>query len=341
VFVKLILPALLEAKDPGFRPLKYALFPPLGLAALAGYLDPDDRVVLEDEHVIPLPTDDRPDLVVMSVYITSAYRPYQLADPYRRRGSHLAVGGLHVTARPDEAARHADTVFLGPGEDTWPRFLAAFRGGAPLARSVWQERTLLGAPPLRRDLIDRRRYLCPNSLVVSRGCPHHCDFCYTDAFYQGGKSFHTRAVDEVLAEIERLPGRHLYFLDDHLLGARRFAAALFAGMRSVVIGFETLNPENLRRHAKGQNLARNYNQVIRRVHSLGIMVNGSFVVGLDDDDADVFDRRVEWAISRSVVTATFHIMTPYPGTALHARLAAEARITDANWNHYDTRRSLR
>jgi hypothetical protein len=87
----------------------------------------------------------------------------------------------------------------------------------------------LGAPPLRRDLIDRRRYLCPNSLVVSRGCPHHCEFCYKDAFYQGGRSFSTRAVDEVVAEIERLPGRHLYFLDDHLLGHRRFAAALFAG----------------------------------------------------------------------------------------------------------------
>jgi radical SAM superfamily enzyme YgiQ (UPF0313 family) len=362
---------LLEAKDPGFRPIKYALFPPLGLAALAGYLAPDDRVVLEDEHGMPLTTDDRPDLVVMSVYITSAYRAYQLADHYRRRGSHVAVGGLHVTARPDEAARHADTVFLGPGEDTWPRFLADFRRRAPLARYFSQERTLLGAPPLRHDLIDRRRYLCSNSLVVSRGCPHHCDFCYTDAFYQGGKSFYTRAVDEVLAEIERLPGRHLYFLDDHLLGARRFAAALFAGMRgmgrvfqgastvnaildsdlieqaaeagmrSVFIGFETLNPENLRRHAKGQNPARNYNEVIRRVHSLGIMVNGSFVFGLDDDDADVLDRTVEWAISRSVETATFHIMTPYPGTALHARLAAEGRITDANWDHYDTRRSLR
>jgi hypothetical protein len=102
----------------------------------------------------------------------------------------------------------------------------------------------LGAPPLRRDLIDRRRYLCPNSLVVSRGCPHHCEFCYKDAFYQGGKSFYIRAVDEVLAEIERLPGRHLYFLDDHLLGHRRFAAALFAGMRGmgrVLQGANTVN----------------------------------------------------------------------------------------------------
>jgi len=116
VFVKLILPALLEAKDPGFRPIKYALFPPLGLAALAGYLHDGDQVVLEDEHVMALTTDDRPDLVVMSVYITSAYRAHQLANHHRRRGSHVALGGLDVTALPDEAARHADTrCSSGPG----------------------------------------------------------------------------------------------------------------------------------------------------------------------------------------------------------------------------------
>ncbi len=231
--VKLILPALLEATDPGFRPIKYALFPPLGLAALAGYLDPDDEVSLEDEHVKPLTLDDEPDLVVMSVYITSARRAYQLADRYRARGAHVALGGLHVTALPHEAAAHADTLFVGPGEDTWPEFLADLRRGTPAPRYVSRTRSLAGAPPVRRDLIDRRRYLCPNSIVVSRGCPHHCDFCYKDAFYGGGISLYTQAVDRALAEVDRLPGRHVYFLDDHLLGNARFAAALFTGMRGM------------------------------------------------------------------------------------------------------------
>ena len=86
---------------------------------------------------------------------------------------------------------------------------------------------------MRRDLIKRQLYLVPNSIVVSRGCPHHCDFCYKDAFFDGGRSFYTQRVDAALAEIERLPGRHLYFLDDHLLGDPRFAAALFAGMRGM------------------------------------------------------------------------------------------------------------
>ena len=365
--VKFILPALLEANDPGFRPIKYALFPPLGLAALAGYLDPDDHAVLEDEHVMPLRLDDQPDLVVMSVYITSARRAYQIADQYRARGTYVALGGLHVSSVPDEAAAHADSIFIGPGEDTWPTFLADLRRGDAALRYVSRQRSLLAAPPIRRDLIDRRRYLCPNSIVVSRGCPHHCDFCYKDAFYEGGISFYTQAVDAALAEIERMPGRHVYFLDDHLLGNPRFAAALFegmrgmgrvfqgastvdailrtdlieraaeAGMRSVFVGLETINPENLRLHAKHQNRARDYDEVIRRVHGLGMMINASFVFGLDDDGPDVFDRTVEWGVSRSLETATFHIMTPYPATALHARVEAEGRITDRDWDHYDTR----
>src|SRR5439155_6281742 len=115
----MILPALLEATDPGFRPIKYALFPPLGLASLASYLSPDDEVTLQDKHVQRLDLDDDPDLVVMSVYITSARRAYQIADRYRARGAHVALGGLHVTALPDEAAQHADTVFIGPGEGIW------------------------------------------------------------------------------------------------------------------------------------------------------------------------------------------------------------------------------
>src|SRR5919199_5872945 len=140
--VKMILPALTEAKSPFFRPVKYSLFPPLGLATLAGYFDDSVEVTLQDEHVEEIKIDDCPDLVVIQVYITSARRAYQLADHYRRRGSYVALGGLHVTSLPDEAAAHADTIFLGPGEDTWPQFLADFRRGQPAPRYVSRTRTL-------------------------------------------------------------------------------------------------------------------------------------------------------------------------------------------------------
>src|SRR5215468_3176521 len=125
----MILPALTEATSPFFRPIKYSLFPPLGLATLAAYLDPDDEVSIQDEHVEKLKLDDNPDLVVIQVYITSAYRAYEIADHYRAQGAYVAMGGLHVTSLPEEAACHADSIFLGPGEDTFPAFLRDYRAG--------------------------------------------------------------------------------------------------------------------------------------------------------------------------------------------------------------------
>ncbi len=161
----------------------------MDLATLAGYLSEDDEVTLQDEHVETLDLEDEPDLVVIQVYITSAHRAYAMADHYRKKGAYVCLGGLHVTSLPDEAAGHADTIFLGPGEDTWPEFLRDYHLGHP--QKVYQSRirSLLGVPPIRRDLIKRNLYLVPNSIVVSRGCPHTCDFCYKEAFFQGGKSY--------------------------------------------------------------------------------------------------------------------------------------------------------
>src|SRR5450759_2477969 len=104
--IKLILPALEEATSPYFRPIKYSLFPPLGLMTLAAYAGPDDEVEVCDEHVGEVRTDDAPDLVAIETYITSAYRAYELADLYRSRGVHVCLGGLHASSLPDEAARH-------------------------------------------------------------------------------------------------------------------------------------------------------------------------------------------------------------------------------------------
>jgi len=170
--VKLILPALTEATSPHWRPIKYSLFPPLGLATLASFLAPDDDATIVDEHVQPLDLDDQPDLVVIQVYISNAYRAYRVARDYRARNVLVVLGGLHVTSLPEEAAPHADAIFLGPGEQTFPIFLDEFPPGS--ARRLYQStsgRTLEGLPPIRRDLIDRRRYLVPNSIVVTRGCP--------------------------------------------------------------------------------------------------------------------------------------------------------------------------
>ena len=389
--VKMISPAKTAADSVYWRSIKYSLFPPLGLATLAGYLDPDDEIDLQDEHVETLRFDDEPDLVVIEAYITSANRAYRYADHYRRKGAYVCLGGLHPTSRPEEAALHADSVFCGPGEDTWPAFLADFRAGRPKPLYRSTVRTLAGLPPARRDLIKRERYLVPNSLVVSRGCPHVCDFCYKEAFFKGGRSFYVQAVDEALAEIDRLPGRHLYFLDDNLFGSPPFAEALFdglkgmgrlwqaagtvqavlqpgllekavaSGLRSLFIGFETLSAGNLQSAGKTQNLGTGggalppsavafaqaggggvppYAAAIRRLHDLGVMVNGAFVFGMDEDDPSVFAHTVDWAVQQGIETATFHIMTPYPGTRLERRLTAEGRVTTRDWDRYDTRHAV-
>jgi radical SAM superfamily enzyme YgiQ (UPF0313 family) len=369
--VKFILPALTEAKSPFWRPIKYSLFPPLGLATLAAFLSPGDEAELVDDHVEPLTTDDSPNLVVIQVYITNAYRAYALADLYRAKGCFVVLGGLHVTSLPEEAAAHADAILVGPGEQTFPRFLADLRAGEPQKRYVSTGgRSIEGIPPIRRDLIKRRLYLVPNSIVVTRGCPQHCDFCYKDAFFAGGRSFYAQRVDEALAEIERLPGRHLYFLDDHLLGNAALRRGLFEGMRGMGRLFQGAatvdsvlrgdlieraaeagcaacssasrrsSPENLAHSNKKQNLARDYAAVARRLSDLGIMINGSFVFGMDDDGPEVFDRTVDWAVRNGITTATFHIQTPYPGTRLHQAARRRPRadhLAAELGSRYDTR----
>ena len=247
------------------------------------------------------------------------------------------------------------------------RYLAT---GTPAARYKSTERTLVGAPPIRRDLLRRHLYLVPNSIVVTRGCPHSCDFCYRDAFFDGGRGFYTQPVDDAIAEIDRLPGRHLYFLDDHLFGHKRFARELFAGMRgagrlwqaaatvksildddlvehaaraglrSLFVGFETMDAANLSAHGKSHNLGRDYGRAIERLHELGVMVNASFVFGMDNDGPDVFDRTVDWAVAHGIETATFHVLTPYPGTGLYARMETQGRILHHDWDRYDTRQVM-
>jgi radical SAM superfamily enzyme YgiQ (UPF0313 family) len=124
---------------------------------------------------------------------------------------------------------------------------------------------------------------------------------------------------------------------DSILRGDLVERAAEAGLRSIFVGFETLTPDNLRRSNKRQNLGRDYKAVTDRLHSLGIMINGSFVFGMDDDGEDVFRRTVDWAIEQGITTATFHIQTPYPGTQLHARMVRDGRMLTRDWSRYDTR----
>ena len=365
--IKFILPALEEAKSPFWRPIKYSLFPPLGLATLAACCGADDEITLADEHVEELELEDDPQLVCIETYITNARRSYALADHYRARGAYVAMGGLHATTLPAEALAHCDTVLLGPGERAFPRFLADLRAGRAMRRYCDGEFDLSATPLPRRDLFRREKYFVPNSMTISRGCPNRCDFCYVGSFFPPGKSFYAMKIDRILAELETMPGRHLYFLDDNLFADKRLCRDLFtelrgrgklfqgavtvpgvldgdlielardAGFRSAFIGFESTRRESLVSAGKGVNVDRDYGAAIRRLDELGILINGSFIFGLEEDGPEVFGDTARWAVDQGITTATFHILTPYPGTAVYKNMERAGRITCRDWDRYDTR----
>ena len=365
--IKFILPRIIEANANGYRPIKYSLFPPLGLATLAHYIASDDEAEIVDEHVETLRIDDEPDLVAIEVYVTCAYRAYAIADSYRKRGIHVVMGGLHVTAMPEEAAEHADTIITGPGEEAFPRFLADFRADIAQKHYASRDRSLDPFPTPRRDLIKKQNYLVPNSLTVSRGCPFTCNFCYKENFLRGGKTFYRASLDAAMQEISSLDGKHVFFLDDNIFADEKFAFDLFremaplkkvwqgaatvkslknrklleaaanAGAGSLFIGFESLNADSLKHHGKLHNNLADYEDAIKAVHSNAVMINSSFVYGMECDGPDTFKRTVDWGVKMGLETATFHILTPYPGSELFNAYKRDNRITTENWDLYDTR----
>lgn len=369
--VLFLLPALSEVLDRNFRQIKYSLFPPLSLLTLAA-LTPSDRyrMLVRDEHVESVEVDEPVDLVAMTVYVSSAQRAYDLADHYRGRGAKVVMGGLHPTVMPNEAARHADAVCIGPAESVWGLMLNDFECGR-LQR--FYHGTTAGSaalvPTARRDLMNRRAYLVPNTLVTSRGCPHSCSFCYKASFW-GERFYEARPLHRVEHELESLCGKFLFLLDDNFLGCRAHARQLFgplrnsgmvwqasgsldaaddpgflaeayaAGCRSVFVGFESLSKENMRGAGKRTNVRADYAEAVRRFHDAGLMINGSFVFGFDYDGPAVFERTVDFAVENKLETATFHVLTPYPGTRTFARMELDGRVVDRDWSHYDTRHAV-
>ena len=361
----LILAAVQKAGDEHFRLIKYCEFPPLSLMTIAG-LTPDDwEIVLRDEHVESSDVDGEVDLVGIQTYISSAARAYELADRWRRRGE-----GRAGRLAPDEpAARGGPTrrrrVHRAGGNRLAgnPRRLRARPAAAVLSGALRRLGGPLAAPP--RDLMNPRAYLVRHTMVTSRGCPHACDFCYKSSFW-GPTYYEPRPIADVERELGGIDDRLVFFLDDNLLANRRHARSLFqvlrgsgivwqaaasldvardpgyleeayaAGCRSLFVGFESLSPENMRGNNKTVNAVTDYAAACRRFHEAGIMINGSFVFGFDCDGPDVFERTVAFAVRNKILTASFHLLTPLPGTRVFERLEGEGRLLHRNWSLYDT-----
>lgn len=344
---------------PNFAPRRAAdAMQPLELALLAGLTPPDVEVEVRDERVEPLPAALETDLAAITVQTFTARRAYSLADELRARGVKVVLGGYHPTAMPAEAALHADAVVAGEAEHVWADVVGDARRGA--LAPVYRQGSPSSLEGLRyeRGPLAGKRYLFVRPMELQRGCRYHCDFCSVTQFHGG--TVRARPVREVVAEIEALGARTLLFVDDNLLGDRAWLKDMLlaiaplrlrwgcqistevtrdpeilalmarAGCAAALVGFESLEGENLRqmrKPAKASTVAGH----VERLHDHGIMVYASFVFGYDGDGPDVFDRTLEFARASRFFLANFNTLSPMPGTPLWERLRAEGRLLRDDW----------
>lgn len=355
-------------KDPHASFGKHVLTPSLALISIAGATPPDWEVAYWDENLLqgPPPWDPFPEVVGITVHLTFAERAYDLARWYRERGAKVVMGGLHALSCPEEVAPHADAVVVGEGVQVWQQVLRDVEAGT--LREVYRgsyRRPYRDDPPPRRDLLPRRGFLTTTSLIATRGCHNRCGFCYlaTDGL---AMPYQVRDVEQVVAEF-RGDGQPYGVFVDNNLGSRPdylrslclalrpldviWSAAVtidvtddpalvramaLAGCTGVFVGFESLSDENLSEARKKTPSAADYARRVALLHDHGIQVNGSFVLGFDHDRGDVFGRTVAWIEDARLECATFHILTPYPGTPLFRQMESEGRLLHKDWSLYDT-----
>ncbi len=347
---------------------KHVLTPSLALTSVAAATPADWEVQLWDENLLqgPPPCDPCPQVVGITVHLTFARRAYELARFYRRCGARVVLGGLHVVSCPGEARPHADAIAIGDGVALWPRILDDVSLGR--LRSEYRadfRGEYRDEPAPRRDLLPRRDFLTTTSLIATRGCHNRCGFCYlaTDGLHVPRRA---RDVDQVVAEFVADGQPYGVFADNNLGSDREYLRRLcralrpieriwsaavtldvtddpdlvremaLAGCTGVFVGFESLQDENIRDARKRAPSASDWARRVEILHRCGIQVNGSFVFGFDHDRTDVFERTVEWIEANRLECATFHILTPYPGTPLYRQLDAEGRLLHRDWDLWDT-----
>ncbi len=355
-------------KDPHASFGKHVLTPSLALTSIAASTPADWEVRYWDENLLlgPPPHEPFPEVVGITVHLTFAERAYALAGWYRERGAKIVLGGLHVSSCPDEVLPHADAIAIGEGVQIWGQILDDVTRGQ--LRKVYQgdyRKPYRHDPPPRRDLLPRRSFLTTTSLIATRGCHNRCDFCYLST-----RGLHmpylTRDVEQIVEEFESDKQPYAVFIDNNLGSRpdylRTLCAALrplekiwsaaisidvtddtelvrqmaLAGCTGVFVGFESLQDRNIVASKKKSPRTDDYARRVAILHDNGIQVNGSFVLGFDQDRPDVFAETVDWIERNRLECATFHILTPYPGTPLFTQFDAEGRILHRNWTLYDT-----
>lgn len=355
-------------KDPHASFGKHVLTPTLALTSIAAATPAHWEVKIWDENLLqgPLPADPLPEVVGISVHLTFAQRAYAIADWFRSHGVKVVLGGLHVLSCPDEAAPHADVLVLGDGVPLWGQILwdIVNRTAKPRYAATYED-DYDADPPPRRDLLPRESYLTTASLIATRGCHNRCGFCYlaTDGLRM---PYRRRDPEDIRRQWEASGEPYAVFVDNNLGSQPEYLRSLcqslrplqriwsaaitldvtddpslvremaLAGCTGVFIGFESLSDANLTSARKRTPKTEEYAHRVRLLHDHGIQVNGSFVLGFDEDRRDCFAHMADWIERQRMESATFHILTPYPGTPLFRQMEAENRLLHRDWSRYDT-----
>jgi radical SAM superfamily enzyme YgiQ (UPF0313 family) len=336
---------------------------PLGLGVLAALTPPGVDIRLWDERLDAVDFDEATDLVAITVEAFTARRAYEIADEYRARGVRVVMGGMQATLIPDEVAEHADSVYIGDAEAMWPQVVSDAHEGRlrPRYHAPFGPVQPNGLQP-RRDLYHRGGYLPLSLLQFGRGCRFMCEFCAVGAFFC--HHHYHRPVAEVVAEVRAQPRRNIFFVDDNIIAEHDEAKELMRALEPLgihwvsqasvdqvrdpelmdlmaasgclgnVIGFESLDPDNLAQMHKGQNLSRfdQYAELVAELRRRHLQTWAAFLLGYDHETPESALATCEWAIANKFTFAAFNILTPYPGTPLYERLRDEGRLLyDGRW----------
>lgn len=355
------------AKDVHASFGKHVLTPSLALTSIAGATPAGWSVAYWDENLLqgPPPTEPLPEVVGITVHLTFARRAYELAAWFKAHGCIVVLGGLHALSCPDEVQAHADAIAVGNGVPLWPRILRDVEEGRLQRRYDAEYRHYAADPPPQRSILPRWGFLTGASLIATQGCHNRCDFCYL-ATGDTRIKYQMRTPEQVAAELEATGAPYAVFVDNNLGSNRRYLRSLcqalaplrkiwsaavtldvtnepdlvremaLSGCTGVFIGFESLTDSNLETAGKRSPRAEDYARRIELFHRNGIQVNGSFVLGFDGDGPECFQQLADWIEEQRLESATFHILTPYPGTPLFRRMEAEGRLLHRDWDRYDT-----
>ena len=339
-------------------------FPMISLLYIAALTPREHQLTIVEEEVEPVNFDMDCDLVAITCMTATAKKAYRISEEFRSRGKKVVLGGIHPTVLPQEAKLHCDAVITGEAEPVWGQLLDDFSRGALKEYYDGGLTPDLGTSPLpRRDLIKYTSPLKLEPIVTSRGCPYNCSFCSVWKFF--GRKIRHVPVERVMQDIENSKTNKFMFLDDNIVGNPTYATELFnalkernitwvgqasisfskneallrlaydSGCRGLFFGVESVSEEKIKRMSKSMRSQAETIDAIKRIQGTGILFHASLVFGFDDDDESVFDETLEFLFKTRIPSATFNILTPYPGTDVFDQFKSEHRLITEDWDFYD------